>query len=59
MSTQFTLSSVSLDGLRRMVGVYYDTGHNKFTTSGAHDVITITLPQKNDLCTDELEHVIK
>ena len=26
----------------------------KFTRSGAHDVIAITSPQKNDLCTKEL-----
>ena len=30
------------------------TGRTKFTTSGAHDVIAITSPQKNDLCTEEL-----
>ena len=29
-------------------------GRTKFTTSGAHDVIAITSPQKNDLCTGEL-----
>ena len=29
-------------------------GCTKFTTSGAHDVIAITSPQKNDLCTEEL-----
>ena len=29
-------------------------GHTKFTTSAAHDVIAITLPQKNDLCTEEV-----
>ena len=29
-------------------------GRTKFTTSGAHDVIAITSPQKNDLCTEEL-----
>ena len=29
-------------------------GCTKFTTSGAHDVIAITPPQKNDLCTEEL-----
>ena len=26
----------------------------KFTTAGAHDIIAITSPQKNDLCTEEL-----
>ena len=33
-------------------------GRTKFTTSGAHDVISITSPQKNDLCTEsyEIEH---
>ena len=30
-------------------------GLTKFTTSGAHDVIAITSPQKNDLCTEELQ----
>ena len=30
-------------------------GRIKFTTSGAHDVIAITAPQKNDLCTKELQ----
>ena len=29
-------------------------GRTKFTTSGAHDVIAITSPLKNDLCTKEL-----
>ena len=29
-------------------------GRTKFTTSGAHDVIAIKSPQKNDLCTKEL-----
>ena len=29
-------------------------GRTKFTTSDAHDVIAITSPQKNDLCTEEL-----
>ena len=29
-------------------------GRTKFTTSGARDVIAITSPQKNDLCTEEL-----
>ena len=29
-------------------------GHTNFTTSGAHDVIPITSPLKNDLCTEEL-----
>ena len=29
-------------------------GRTKFSTSGAHDVIEITSPQKNDLCTEEL-----
>ena len=29
-------------------------GRTKFTTSGAHDVIAITSPQKNDLCTEDL-----
>ena len=29
----------------------------KFTTSGAHDVIAITSPQKNDLCTEELQDI--
>ena len=32
-------------------------GLTKFTTFGAHDVIAITSPQKNDRCTEELrEH---
>ena len=34
--------------------VYIWKGRTKFTTSGAHDVIAITSPQKNDLCTEEL-----
>ena len=29
-------------------------GHTNFTTSGAHDVLAITSPQKNDLCNKEL-----
>ena len=29
-------------------------GPTKFTTSGAHDIIAITSPQKNELCTEEL-----
>ena len=29
-------------------------GRTKFTTSGAHDVIATTSPQKNDVCTEEL-----
>ena len=29
-------------------------GRTKFTTSGAHDVIAITSPQKIDLCTEKL-----
>ena len=33
---------------------YMLMGHTKFTTSGAHDVIAITSPQKNDFCTEEL-----
>ena len=33
---------------------YSSMGRTKFTTSGAHDVIAITSPQKNDLCTEEL-----
>ena len=33
----------------------YGQGRTKFTTtSGAHDVISITSPQENDLCTEEL-----
>ena len=32
-------------------GAYFFGGRTKFTTSGAHDVIAITSPQKNDLCT--------
>ena len=28
-------------------------GHTNFTTSGAHDVIAIKSPQKNDLSTKE------
>ena len=31
-----------------------EKGRTKFTTSGAHDVIPITSPPKNDLCTEEL-----
>ena len=30
------------------------TGRTKFTASGAHDVIEITSPRKNDLCTEKL-----
>ena len=33
-----------------------EMGRTKFTTSGAHDVIAITSPQKNDLCTEKLSH---
>ena len=33
---------------------HFKLGRTKFTTSGAHDVIAITSPQKNDLCTEEL-----
>ena len=32
-------------------------GRTKFTTSGAHDVIAITSPQKNNLCTEELRDI--
>ena len=32
---------------------YEYMGHTKFTTSGAHDVIAITSPQKNNLCTED------
>ena len=35
----------------------YRLGHTKFTTSGAHDVIAITSPQNNDLCTKELRNI--
>ena len=35
-------------------GRHLRLGRTKFTTSGAHDVIAITSPQKNDLCTEEL-----
>ena len=34
-------------------------GVPKFTASGAHDVIAITSPQKNDLCTEELRDKAK
>ena len=34
-------------------------GRTKFTTSGAHDVIAITSPQNNDLCTEELRDKAK
>ena len=37
-----------------MIAPYIAMGRTKFTTSGAHDVIAITSPQKNDLCTEEL-----
>ena len=33
----------------------FRTGRAKLTTSGAHDVIAITSPQENDLCTEELQ----
>ena len=36
-----------------------ESGHTKFTTSGAHDVIAITSPQKNDFCTEELREFAK
>ena len=38
----------------------YVMGCTKFTTSGAHDVIAITSPQQNDLCTEKLrdEHIL-
>ena len=36
------------------LSVACSTGRTKFTTSGAHDVIAITSPQKNDLCTEVL-----
>ena len=29
-------------------------GHTKFTTSGAHSIIAMTSPQKNDLCTEDV-----
>ena len=29
-------------------------GRTKLITSGAHDVIAVTSPQKNDLCTEEV-----
>ena len=34
-------------------------GRARFTTSGAHDVITITSLAKNDLCTEELRDIDK
>ena len=34
--------------------ISFKTGRIKFTTFGAHDVIAITSPQKNDLGTEEL-----
>ena len=37
-----------------MLTMQYGRGRTKFTTSGAHDVVAITSPQKNDLCTEEL-----
>ena len=37
-----------------MVSYYRALGRTKFTTSGAHDVIAITSPQKNDLCTQAM-----
>ena len=36
-----------------------ESGRTKFTTSGAHDVIAITSPQKNNLCTEELRDIAK
>ena len=33
-------------------------GCTKFTTSGAHDVIAITPPRKNDLCTKGYETLL-
>ena len=46
-----------LDSLRAfvMAAWYSLRGRTKFTTS-AHDVIASTSPQKNDLCTEELQH---
>ena len=38
---------------------FFTKGRTKFTTSGAHDVIAITSPQKNDLCTEELREFAK
>ena len=29
-------------------------GRTKLITSGAHDIIAVTSPQKNDLCTEEV-----
>ena len=29
-------------------------GRSKFTTSGAHGIIAMTLTQKNDLCTEDV-----
>ena len=43
--------------MRKGCGNGAERGRTKFTTSGAHDVIAITSPQKNDLCTEEVrEH---
>ena len=42
------------NGARSIVSVVSQKWRTKFTTSGAHDVIAITSPQKNDLCTEEL-----
>ena len=38
---------------------FFTKGRTKFTTSGAHDVIAITSPQKNDLCTEVLREFAK
>ena len=40
--------------LRVRMRTKFEKGRTKFTTSGAHDVIEITSPYKNDLCTKEL-----
>jgi len=48
--------------LTRPQGVHEKIGlgtrdYTKFALSGAHDVIVITLAEKNDLCTKELREV--
>ena len=44
----------SLINIHTCRSLYIGMVRTKFTTSGDHDVISITSPQKNDLCNEEL-----
>ena len=54
LSLTLTLNHLANEVLQTATMQYGLMGCTKFTTSGAHDIIAITSPQKNDLCTEEL-----